>query len=158
MYTHIFLGLHDLYNVHVFMWMPVIFQSCSFIYTCSFIWQNVAGFISCFHHSYNFKDENPKAHISNVAPVNTAKMAMEDRILEKLISLKLEFIWPLRSPDLNPSDFYLWGYIKDEIRRKKFTLQLLKWRSKSKRSSNQFLPEFCNASLENSANVFETVL
>ena len=23
--------------------------------------------------------------------------------------------WPLRSPDLNPLDFFLWGYIKDRV-------------------------------------------
>jgi hypothetical protein len=22
--------------------------------------------------------------------------------------------WPLRSPDLTPLDFYLWGYVKDQ--------------------------------------------
>ena len=30
-----------------------------------------------------------------------------------LISLKSEFILPPRSPNLNPLDFYLWGYMKD---------------------------------------------
>ena len=30
-----------------------------------------------------------------------------------LISLKLEFIWSPRLPDLNPLDFYLWGCMKD---------------------------------------------
>ena len=55
------------------------------------------------------------------APAYTSKMAIEwlkDRFPEKLISLKSEFIWPPRSPDLNPLDFYLWGDMKDEIRKK----------------------------------------
>ena len=30
-----------------------------------------------------------------------------------MISLKSEFILSPRSPDLNPLDFYLWGYIKN---------------------------------------------
>ena len=50
------------------------------------------------------------------AAAHTSKMAMEwlkDRLLEKLISLKSEFIWPSRSPDLNPLHFHLWGYMKD---------------------------------------------
>ena len=87
--------------------------------TCSFIWQKVPGIFSCFDHSYDPKDEkNPKARTSNVDPAHTSKMAMKglnDRIPEKLISLKSEFIWLPRSPDLNPFDFYIWGYINDEI-------------------------------------------
>ena len=62
------------------------------------------------------------------APAHTSKMATEwlkDRFPEKLISLKSEFIWPPRSRDLNPLDFCLWGYMKDEIRRKNCMLQLL---------------------------------
>ena len=44
----------------------------------------------------------------------------KDRFPEKLISLKLEFIWLPRSPYLNTLQLYLWGYMKDEIRKKKF--------------------------------------
>ena len=43
---------------------------------------------SCFHDSYNPKDESPKAHISKVAPAHSSKMAMDwlkDRFSEKLI-------------------------------------------------------------------------
>ena len=28
-------------------------------------------------------------------------------------------LWPPRSPDLNPCDYFLWGYIKDEVYRKR---------------------------------------
>ena len=45
-----------------------------------------------------------------------SKMDMEwlkDRFPEKKFSLKSEFIWPPRSPDLNPLHFYLWGCMKD---------------------------------------------
>ena len=57
--------------------------------------------------------------------------------------------WPPHTPDINHLYFYLWGYMKDEIVRKKFILQLLKWRSKSKISSYQYLLKFYGASLEN---------
>ena len=63
------------------------------------------------------------------APARTSKMAMKwlkNRFPEKLISLKSEFIWPPRSPDLYSLHFYLWGNMKNEIRRKKFLLQLVK--------------------------------
>ena len=34
--------------------------------------------------------------------------------------------WSPHLPDINHLHFYLWGYMKDEIRRKKFMLQLFK--------------------------------
>ena len=34
---------------------------------------------------------------------------------DKLISLKTEKIWPPHSPDLNPLDYYLWGYLKSVV-------------------------------------------
>ena len=33
----------------------------------------------------------------------------------RLISFRTTTIWPPRSPDLNPLDFYLWGHIKQRI-------------------------------------------
>ena len=52
------------------------------------------------------------------APAHTSRMAMdwlETRFQGKLISNKSDFIWPPRSPDLNPLDFFLWGYMKQKI-------------------------------------------
>lgn len=37
-----------------------------------------------------------------------------------LLNRALFFCWPLRSPDITPSDFFLWGNIKDHV----FTLTL----------------------------------
>ena len=54
------------------------------------------------------------------APAHTSRMAMEwleNRFPGRLISNKSDFIWPPRSPDLNPLDFFLWGYMKEEIHR-----------------------------------------
>ena len=54
------------------------------------------------------------------APAHTSRMAMEgleNRFPESLISNKSDFIWPPRSPDINPLDFFLWGYMKEEIHR-----------------------------------------
>ena len=84
---------------------------------------------------------------------HTSKMAMQwlkERFPEKLILLKSEFIWPPRSPDLNPLHFYPLRYMKDEIRRKIFLLQWVKWRIKSRRSWYKFLLKFCSASSDNS--------
>ena len=54
------------------------------------------------------------------APAHTSRMAMEwleNQFPGRLISNKSDFIWPPRSPDLNPLDFFLWGYMKEEIHR-----------------------------------------
>ena len=32
-----------------------------------------------------------------------------------LISLRGDIGWPARSPDLNPCDFFLWGYLKSKV-------------------------------------------
>ena len=34
---------------------------------------------------------------------------------ERLISRKADFSWPPYCPDLNPADFFLWGYLKDRV-------------------------------------------
>ena len=54
------------------------------------------------------------------APAHTSRMAMEfleEKFPGRLISNKSDFIWPPRSPDLNPCDFFLWGYMKEELHR-----------------------------------------
>ena len=40
---------------------------------------------------------------------------MEENFRENFISFKTENEWPPHSPDLNPFDFYLWGYLKDRV-------------------------------------------
>ena len=52
------------------------------------------------------------------APAHTSRMSMEwleNRFPGRLLSNKSDFIWPPLSPDLNPLDFILWGYMKKEI-------------------------------------------
>ncbi|GBM21250.1 hypothetical protein AVEN_149842-1 [Araneus ventricosus] len=34
---------------------------------------------------------------------------------DRIISRPFATAWPLRSPDLNPCDFWLWGYLKDVV-------------------------------------------
>ena len=34
---------------------------------------------------------------------------------ERVISYKSTNIWPPYSPDMNPCDFFLWGYLKDKV-------------------------------------------
>lgn len=49
---------------------------------------------------------------------------LKDQFGDKFLTTKQ---WPPRSPDLNPCDFFLWGYLKDKVYRKKYeTIEELK--------------------------------
>ena len=52
------------------------------------------------------------------ASPHTARRVLEflrEKFPDRLISLKTDQIWPPHSPDLNPLDFYLWGYLKSVV-------------------------------------------
>lgn len=52
------------------------------------------------------------------APCHTARTTMDilrQKFPERLISRNGIINWPPRSCDLNPLDFFLWGYIKDKV-------------------------------------------
>ena len=46
-----------------------------------------------------------------------SKQWLNDKFAERVISLKTDFVWAPYSPDLNPLDFFLWGYLKDCVYR-----------------------------------------
>ena len=53
------------------------------------------------------------------APAHTSRMAMEflkNRFPNRLISKNSDFLWPPRSLDLNPLDFFFWGFMKQKIK------------------------------------------
>ena len=41
--------------------------------------------------------------------------SLRERFQERLISRKCDIEWTPHSPDLNPPDLYLWGYLKDNV-------------------------------------------
>ena len=50
--------------------------------------------------------------------VHTANQTLEKlrkTFRDQIISFKTPHIWAPHSPDLNPPDFYLWGYLKDRV-------------------------------------------
>ena len=54
------------------------------------------------------------------ATAHTAAASREwihEKFQDRVISLKTEFVWAPHSPDLNPLDFFLWGYLKDRVYR-----------------------------------------
>ena len=40
---------------------------------------------------------------------------LQDMFPSHVISLRGDIGWPRRSPDLNPCDFFLWGYVKSKV-------------------------------------------
>ena len=54
------------------------------------------------------------------APPHTANITLDwldHKFPNRLISRKREPEWSRHSPDLNPPDFYLWGFLKDNVYR-----------------------------------------
>ena len=43
------------------------------------------------------------------------KMFLSETFNNRVISVGHEVEWPPRSPDLTPFDFFLWGYLKDQV-------------------------------------------
>jgi hypothetical protein len=53
--------------------------------------------------------------MQDVAPAHTATYSInfENEVFEDRLTSR--GLWPARSPDLNPCDFYLWENLKDEM-------------------------------------------
>jgi hypothetical protein len=52
------------------------------------------------------------------ATAHTARASMEvlrEIFPGRLISLRGDILWPARSPDLSPCDFFPWGYLEAEV-------------------------------------------
>ena len=52
------------------------------------------------------------------APAHSSRCVLdwlETNFPQRLISRRSAFPWPANSPDLNPLDFYMWGYVKREV-------------------------------------------
>ena len=57
-----------------------------------------------------FQQDVPTAHTARKS------MAVLREIFPgRLISLRGNISWPARSPDLTPSNYFLWGYLKAEV-------------------------------------------
>lgn len=57
-----------------------------------------------------FQQDGATCHTSNESlPV------VKEMFPEKLISRRGDILWPPRSPDLSPADFFLWGYLKHRV-------------------------------------------
>lgn len=43
------------------------------------------------------------------------KFLLDSFTEERVISRGCKIKWPSRSPDINPADFWLWGYLKSQV-------------------------------------------
>lgn len=46
---------------------------------------------------------------------NPVKQFLRNTFGDRIISRQFPVIWPARSPDLNPADLWLWGYLKERV-------------------------------------------
>ena len=57
-----------------------------------------------------FRQDAPPLHTKN-----DSLAWLRERFKDRPIDRKCEIKWAAYSPDLNPPDFYLWGYLKDNV-------------------------------------------
>ena len=67
-------------------------------------WRRVVRALQCF------QQDGATPHTSN-----ESLTWLQQRFPNQLISHRCDPEWSLHSPDLNPPDFYLWGYLKDRV-------------------------------------------
>ena len=77
-------------------------------------WASLGQCEGIYREEQWFQQDGASPHTSN-----NSLAWLRERFHERLISRKCEVEWAPHSPDLNPPDFYLWGYLKDNVYRKK---------------------------------------
>ena len=71
----------------------------------TFLWPKILN--TSDHKKYYFQQDGAAAHTSKIVQAwGTLRFG------QKFLHKKM---WPPRSPDLNPCDFYLWGYLKSVV-------------------------------------------
>ena len=70
----------------------------------SFFWPKV---VRMDYKNYYFQQDGARPHTS-IKVQDYLRSKFQDKFMDKKR-------WPPRSPDLNPCDFYLWGYLKSRL-------------------------------------------
>lgn len=89
----------------------------------TFFWEEMENFNLEFRQNCIFQQDGCPAHASRVV-CNWCN----EKFGEKWIGRNGPILWPPRSPDISPLDFYLWGMLKQKIYQRDFgnNLALLK--------------------------------
>jgi hypothetical protein len=74
---------------------------------CGFVDQLAATFTEEDINSGWFQQDGATAHTSRIS-LNHVSNYFGERVISK-------GLWPARSPDLTPPDFFLWGHLKDRV-------------------------------------------
>ena len=91
-----------------------------------------------------------KAHFTLEGAVHTQncqRLLREIFTDERIISRNFPSPWPARSPDLNPCDFWLWGYLKDRVYQGHFR-SLVDLRTSKKQDFAQIPRELLRATID----------
>ena len=86
------------------------------------------------------------------APPHCSKDAMEALAAifsTRLISRNAAFSWPSYSPDLNPCDFFLWGYLKSVVYSNPVPKTVSELKSNIKRDVRKLNQETINSAIDN---------
>ena len=67
-------------------------------------------FVNDIYPDQWFQQDGKTAHTSL-----RAREWLTNQFGNKIISHHMEFSWPARSPDLSPLDYFLWGYVKENV-------------------------------------------
>lgn len=75
-------------------------------------------FIPDLQQQFNANEFNQVWFMQDGAPAHTAaatQTLLQTTFGENIVSRFMQIEWPPRSPDLNPCDYFLWGYIRDKV-------------------------------------------
>lgn len=85
-------------------------------------WNSLGRNRNCMRDLQWFMQDGANPHVSD-----RSLQWLRERFQDRLISRRTEHIWAPNSPDLNPLDFFLWGFLKDRLYSETFeTIEALK--------------------------------
>jgi hypothetical protein len=107
---------HPLHSEKIGVWAAVSRKRIYYsFFNCTINSQRYIEIVEQFLDDMPLLERQNSTFQQDGAPAHTAKVTLdflEDAFSGRVISKGL---WPPRSPDLNPCDFYLWGTLKDSI-------------------------------------------
>ena len=72
------------------------------------VWPPVGG--TATRDGQWFMQDGPKPHTTN-----DCLEFLQEKFQNRVVSNRLEFFWPAKSPDLNPLDFFFWGVAEKSV-------------------------------------------
>jgi inhibitor of nuclear factor kappa-B kinase subunit alpha len=98
------------------IWGPYFFEDNDVTVTvdtnryCQMLEDVVRPKLDDMNNAVFFQQDGATCHTSS-----RSMTLLRELFPQKLISLRGDIGWPARSPDLNPCDFFLWGFLKSRV-------------------------------------------